>query len=406
MVIGLVVAGISVSVVVATRLHTEAVMASLHRKKRSIHLQGVLEWAAFLIATSPYRGGDNLRLVEADPSIDGAPGATPLCKIGDAVVTVNRLSERVFQIRASSPDTDPIVVCVSSVSFPAQFCLITTAAVNIAHSNYHGGVLSHHLRFVLRRPLLFTSPLISVKTPKFASHKSLASTFSYGLVSGLQIEPRIVDVLTPLTQKLRKGSTIEKKEGMLVVRGNCAVEFRRDTLSVTTEKGKTEMVPLDSPLTVVVLGDCRVSGELEGRVSLLVEGRVWLCGDTVYVSDGNRVRFKDGRIVGERGDAALAIIAKGDILYAPKKENLIVCGALASIHGAIRPAVKASLQKLLIFGTRICKKRPWRWRKGAGFRSATYIADPAILATPPPVLPAVTLPRFFAYRFAPPRQRR
>lgn len=405
LIVGLVAAGIGASIVAVTRLHKNIIMQLTQSKVAQVQLQGILEWAFLLIASSPYKGDQNLRLLESDPTIDGSPGPKPLCRIGDAVVMVNRLSKNLFQLCASYPGASPVIVRVSPVSFPARFCLVTPASVNIGHSNYYGAVLCGCTRFVLDKPLLFSYPLISLNPPKFSSKEALASTFLSGFLSETQLSLRILDIVTPLAERFRRGAAVEQREGILVVRQDCTVLFKRNIVYVATDKGVSKSVELNAPLTVLVLGDCRVSGRLDGRVSLLVKGRVWICGDLVYLVEDVGVEFEGGKVV-ERGVASLVIVATGDIIYAPQKEDMIVCAALTSVYGSIHPVINRHLGKLLVFGTRICKKRPWRRKKDAGFRTALYIADPGILASPPPVLPSVTVPHFFGYQFAVGGQRR
>jgi len=403
LVVGLAAAGVAVSLMGAARIYLSFMEQAQHEKVARIRLQGLLEWACLLVATSPYHNANNLRLAQTDPTPDGTPGPTPLLEIDDCTVTVNRLTASLYQLRASCANTPPLLVRVATTSFPARFCLLTPAAVNISHSNYRGPVLCGHARFVSRIPLSFHWPVLSLSRPAFSSPVTATSTFSAGLLQSTPLKISILDPVTPLTKKLRRGPAIETREGLLVVRDHCTVRFKKQIVEVATESGEKAAVALNAPLLILILGNCRVSGPLEGRVSILAEGKVRICGDILYLRNGQPINPKDTK---ERGTTALAIIARGDILYAPQKEDLTVCAALASINGSIHPAFTHKAGRLLVFGTRICAKRPWRKRKNQGFREATYIADPAILNSPPPVLPTVTLPRFFGYQIASPGEKR
>ena len=401
LVVGMAVAGIAVAIVTAARIHLSFMKVVNDKKTAQVRLQGILDWACILIATSPYNGATNLRLADADATADGIPGSKPLCQFGECRVTVNRLSENLYELRASCPPADPLVVRVSPTSFPAHFCLITPAPLNISNSSYLGAVLCGSARFILSKPRLFTSPILSLSRPVFSSRQAAFSPFTSGIFDKTPLTLRILDPLTPLVRKHRRGKALETLEGIVVSRTNCTVTFERDIATVETDSGGKVRIRLDAPLTILVLGDCRVQGELSGRVSIVVRGTVRIGGDILYLANGTPLSITENG-VHTRGNASLAIIARGDILYDQKGEDLTVCGALVSVGGSIHPAFSRKAGKLTIFGTRICAERPWRRKKGLGFAKAVYIADPDILNFPPPLLPKVTLPRFFAYQVASP----
>jgi len=375
------------------------------KKKAQARLQGILDWACVRIATSPYNGATNLRLAESDATVDGVRGAKPLCQLGECRVTVNRLSEDLYELCASCPPADPLILRVSPTSFPAHFCLMTPSSLNISNSSYLGAVLCGSARFILSKPRLFTSPILSLSCPVFSSRQAAFSPFTSGIFDKTPLPLRILDPVTPLVKKHRSGEPLEMLEGMVVVRSNCTVTFERDIATIETDKGGKVHIRLNAPLTILVLGDCRVQGELSGRVSVVVRGTVRIVGDILYLANGAPLYITE-KAVDTRGNASLAIVAQGDILYDQKGEDLTVCGALVSVYGSIHPAFSRRAGKLTIFGTRICARRPWRRRKRIGFAKAVYIADPAILNSPPPLLPKVTLPCFFAYQVASPESGR
>jgi len=405
LVVGMAAAGIAVAIVTAARIHLSFVNAVNDRKKAQVRLQGVLDWACVLVATSPYNGVTNLRLAEADPTADGIPGSKPLCQFGECKVIVNRLSEDLYELRATCSGADPLIVRVTPTSFPASFCLVTPAALNISNSSYLGAVLCGSARFVFLKPRLFTRPILCLSRSVFASRQAAFSPFTSGIFDRAPLPLRILDPVTPLANKHSKGEPLETLDGMVVVRTNCTVAFDGDVARIETDEGGKVHIRLDAPLTILVLGDCRVQGELSGRVSIVATGSVRIVGDILYVASGVPVRVTE-KGVDRRGNASLAIVARGDILYDQKGEDLTVCGALVSVSGSIHPAFSRKAGRLTIFGTRICAKRPWRRRKGLGFAKALYIADPAILNFPPPLLPKVTLPRFFAYQVVTPARSR
>jgi len=405
LVVGMAAAGIAVAIVTAARIHLSFMNAVNDKKRAQVRLQGILDWACVLVATSPYNGATNLRLAEADPTADGVPGTKPLCQFGECRVTVNRLSENLYELCASCSGADPLILRVSPTSFPARFCLVTPDSLNISNSSYLGAVLCGSARFILSKPRLFTSPILSLSRPLFSSRQAAFSPFTSGIFDETPLPLRILDPLTPLVRKHRRGKPLETLDGMVVARTNCTVIFERDIVRIETDAGDKVHIRLDAPLTILVLGDCRVQGELSGRVSIVASGRVRIVGDILYLANGAPLSITK-RGVDTRGNASLAIVARGDILYDQKNENLTVCGALVSVCGSIHPAFSRRAGKLTIFGTRICAERPWRRRKGLGFAKAVYIADPAILNFPPPILPKVTLPRFFAYQVVLPERGR
>ncbi|RKY17832.1 MAG: hypothetical protein DRP63_03070, partial [Planctomycetota bacterium] len=304
LVVGMAAAGIAVAIVSAARIHLSFVNAANNSKRAQVRLQGILDWACVLVATSPYSGARNLRLAEADPIADGVPGAKPLCQFGECKVVVNRLSEDLYELRATCSGADPLIVRVSPTSFPAGFCLVTPAPLNISNSSYLGAVLCGSARFVLLRPRLFTCPILSLSRSVFASRKAAFSPFASGIFDEALLPLRILDPVTPLASKHSEGEPLETLDGMVVARTNCTVIFEGDIAKIQTDEGDRVHIRLDAPLTILVLGDCRVQGELSGRVSIVASGRVRIVGDILYLANGAPLSITK-RGVDTRGNASL-----------------------------------------------------------------------------------------------------
>lgn len=108
---------------------------------------------------------------------------------------------------------------------------------------------------------------------------------------------------------------------------------------VRTETINTEGV-------VYLNGDVRkISGKVNGRMSLITTGKVKLTGDLQYVDDMGRTRMNNGKDHTKpyednpdyEGDSLLAIMAKGDILYSKDSPpELEINASLISADGSVK----------------------------------------------------------------------
>ncbi|MCC6670784.1 MAG: hypothetical protein IT458_06980 [Planctomycetes bacterium] len=106
---------------------------------------------------------------------------------------------------------------------------------------------------------------------------------------------------------------------------------------------RTERVPADG--VIYLKGDVRkMAGQLNGRVSLITSGKVRLTGSVQYVDDAGQTRMANGVDPTQpytdnpsyAGNSLLAVMAKGDIVYAKEcPERMEVNASLISAGGAV-----------------------------------------------------------------------
>ena len=128
-----------------------------------------------------------------------------------------------------------------------------------------------------------------------------------------------------------------------------AVYEDQETVTMQTvqhdeEYVRTEVVPVDG--TIYLRGDIRkLSGQIDGRLSLITSGAVKITGDVVYVDAAGETRMLNGKDHTQPyeqnpnydGGSLLAVMAQGDVVYAKDApRQLEVNASLISANGSVK----------------------------------------------------------------------
>ncbi len=400
----LVVAAAALSMMTVASSHKRLSDALLGRELHATALQGALDAARRIIATSTE---PEAFLASFDEKVDGKESARPLLRVGDVEVRVERLSEYVFLLRAASDEsTLQAHLHVRCRSFPAHYCLmVADEPLQVGESRYEGAIYAPSVLLLCRVPIRFGGTVSSARPPRFATVAAGDSQFAGGCDTALRMRPKpTLRPLPPELKEMRDGD-LRREGDTLIVKTAAALEivFEGDVLRL---KGPLERrLPLDGLTRVVVDGPADLHGRLSVPLLLRVTGRARITDDLLYVDGEGRTPLEiderrvalDPRYAGR----ALLLVAAPEILYAPRadKKTLVVCAALIAYEKSIRFDTKRLHDRLIVFGFRFCVKRPYRKRGARGFGSAVYIADTRAAEHLPPGAPLFDLPRFSGFRF-------
>ena len=286
----------------------------------------------------------------------------------------------------------------------------------VGNAVYDGAVYAAG-RVVLasREPARFGGHLAVHSPPRFASPAATLSQFVAGVDLTPQTKRRLL--LPPLPDQLGKVSPngFSVSGDALFVRVEGALDLRLEERALVLGGPVEARIPFDGALRLYVDGEVRVSGRIRWPLLLRATGAVRVVDDLWYVDGAGRrpVRLDPypARQKEYRGDAALVIVAP-EVLLCPRplKRDMVVCALLFAYKGTVRVEATHLGERLLIYGARIVRKRPYRRRKmlvrrggetvrmECGFRRAYYFCDRMVEKRLPAGVPAVSVPVFSGFR--------
>jgi len=370
-------------------------------------LDGALEFCAQLITKAPYRNGRNTLLLKS------VSKGAPLFSSANVDVTVRDVGDCYELILQKKDGRLRYRVWVKERSIPEGFVLfVLDDGVNITNSAYGGAIFARgNIGIVSDRETEFTHPLHTAGRFVFSSVAVVGSRFRRGYSEKLNILPSLPpDYIERLRERMKTDRRVTVGtaelllgyETMLIRSSDGSVVsllFQGEEVVVRVvgpEKKGEKALPIPDDGLIFVEGDVSLSGRLGRRLTLVSTGSIRIVDDLVYVDGSGREPFTDDgeRVKEYSGDSSLALVALDDIIYQPKGETLKVCGLLVTLKGRARPADRCKAERLLIYGVRICKKRPFRLRRGFGFSSAMYLYDPRLPRAVPKFAPLLNIPAF------------
>lgn len=401
-------AAVAFSVLSLVTLRRRAFETHSEQVQARYELDGALEFCAQLIAEAPYKNGRNTVLYES-----ASKGGILFCSaevnvrvrnVGDCYELLLQKGDGKLRYRA----------WVKEHSIPKGFVLfVLDDGLNITNSGYGGAVFARgNIGIASNRETEFKHPVHTAGKLVFSSVAAVGSTFRRGYSERLGVLPSLpADYIGTLRKRMRtdgrvviKGAELLLGSDTILIRpsdgSSVNLLFQSEEVvvrAVTPKREKSETsFPIPDDGLIFVESSVSVSGRLKRRLTLVSTGSIYLVDDLVYVDGNGREPFTDdGEMVKDySGDASLALVAAEEIIYSPKSKKLKVCGLLVTLDGRARPAEGCKAERLVIYGLRICKKRPFRLRRGEGFSSALYLYDPHLPRTVPKFAPLLNIPVF------------
>lgn len=386
----------------------------LHSEQTRIRyeLEGALELCAQRILKAPYKNGKNTLLFTAAKT-------GKLFSLNGVNISVRRMNN-CYEIIVQKDEKYPRYrVWVKEKSIPKGFVLfVLDDDLNVTNSTYESAIFVRgDIRLISDKEVEFKHPLYAGGRLLFSSVAVTDSEFGAGYLERLSLKPLLDEkFVESLRREIPQGEKVELIEGarLLIAPGAIVVHPDKNTLVSLTFKEKEVVVsstfskghrpkrylriPKDG--LILVEGDVYVSGRLKTEVTVASTGSIYIVDDIVYVdAKGYEPLQKNNEKNKEySGIVSLALVARDDIIYKPRHKSLIICGLLVALKGSIRPAADCKAEKLVIYGVRICRKRPYRLRKGIGFASAEYLYDANLLNSPPRFAPLLNIPSFHALK--------
>ncbi|MCX7703919.1 MAG: hypothetical protein N2234_07490, partial [Planctomycetota bacterium] len=261
----------------------------------------------------------------------------------------------------------------------------------------------------------FTHPLLSGGKFIFSSLSAAKTEFKKGYSELFPISPRPpqnyierIKKEIPLPEKSIKlnGANISLTSQAILVSPEPNIQISitlkgtEILLSTDAKNGSSVTLNIPDDGLVLVEGNLSISGTIKKRLTIVSSGTIRITGDILYLDKNDNHPFLPDFESNSSysGDSSLALVAVSDILYQPvlpsqsDSSGLKVCALLISLNGSIRSEMSTRMAHLLIYGSRICRKRPYRLIKGTGFADATYLLDPKLAANPPRFAPSFSVP--------------
>jgi len=400
-------AAVAFSVLSLIMVRRRAFEAHSDQVQARYELDGALEFCTQLIMQAPYENGKNRLLYES------ASKGRLLFYSSGVAVKVRNVGD-CYELILQKGDARPCYrVWFKERSIPKGFVLfVLDDGLNITNSVYGGAIFARgNIGIVSDRETDFKHPVHTAGRLIFSSVAVMGSRFQGGYSEKLGILPSLPpDYIERLRKRVktdRKGVIgsvelllgyetvlIRPSDGSMV---SLMLQGEEMVVRVVGPEKKSEKsFPIPDDGLVLVEGDVNVSGRLGRRLTLVSTGSIYIVDDLVYVDGSGREPFTDSgeRVKEYSGDSSLALVALDDIVYRPKGEMLKVCGLLVTLEGRARPADVCKAERLIVYGVRICKRRPFRLRRGSGFSSALYLYDPHLPKAVPKFAPLLNIPAF------------
>jgi|GEM_PF-3319537 len=373
---------------------------------------GALQFASQLILKAPYQNGKN--------SFLSCNSSNPLLSFNDVTVSAKKISSDIYEITAKKQDSYPTYkIWIKERSIPKDFvAIVFDDTLNISDSKYAGSIFAiRDINIISNEEKVFSHPLLAGGKFLFSSLAAANTEFKGGYSDFFPSTPRPPQNYLELTRatipspsktfEIRGAKIFVSQETIFITPSSTpriSLVLKGEQMEISTGNETEPPISLDIPDDglVFVEGEIEIRGYLIKHLTVLTTKSIRITGDIIYLDENNKPPITSEGETNSlyKAGPSLCLVAGENIVYEPKppSRSLTICALLVALNGSIYSGMALKSDLLIIYGARICRKRPFRLIRDTGFAHAIYLPDPKLATHAPKFAPLLTIPSIVAFK--------